>query len=184
MRSRRTIAAIALTVAAPFALSACGTSFNAQTNQQYQAGVGSNLRTGPIQVYNGLFVSNDDSDEMPSATFSGGLLSAEPQKIIQVSVAADGATVTAEPSVPVNLEANKLKTLGAAGEFVISMESLVPGAVVTVTFESASGDVASLEVPVVERTEMYADVATKPAKSAKEKSSPKTEATEDAPEGE
>ncbi|HPU14165.1 MAG TPA: hypothetical protein PLQ19_10260 [Aeromicrobium sp.] len=182
MRSRRTIAAIALTVAAPFALSACGTSFNAQTNQQYQAGVGSNLRTGPIHVYNGLFVANDEGDgKMPSATFSGALLSAEPQKIIQLSVTSGATTASFPPYAPIELEANKLKTLGADGEFFIQMETVEPGAVVTVTFESASGDVASLEVPVVERTKMYADVATKPAKK---KESTKTQATEAAPEGE
>lgn len=150
---RRTIAAIALAVSAPFALSACGTSFGAQTNQQYQAGVGANLRTGPIGVYNGLFVDNGDG----TATFSGGLLSDEAQTIESVTV--DGAAK--KLARPISLEPNALLTLGTAGEIVVRSD-VAAGDYVTISFAATPGGDVSIEVPVVTRTEMYADVAKRP----------------------
>ncbi len=164
-----------MAITAPFALSACGTSFDAQTNQQYQAADGANLRTGPIHVYNGLFVDNGDG----RATFSGALLSADPQEIVKFSVNKDATTGTFSLNPTIQLEANELKTLGPGGEVIFGMEGATAGTYVTVTFESASGDVASLEVPIVERTEMYDDVSKTPVKK---KATPKTKATEKATE--
>ena len=44
-----------LAAAAAIALGGCaGTGTDAQTNAQYQAGVGANVRTGTIQLYNAL----------------------------------------------------------------------------------------------------------------------------------
>ncbi|SKB08030.1 hypothetical protein [Aeromicrobium choanae] len=158
MSTRRTLAAITLAVAAPFALSACGTSFGAQTNQQYQAAVGSNLRTGPIGVYNGLFVDNADG----TATFSGGLLSTEDQTIESVTV--DGAAK--KLARPITLKPNTLLTLGAAGEIVVKSD-IAAGDYVTISFAATPGGDVSIEVPVVARTEMYADVAKRPTSEPK-----------------
>lgn len=151
---RRTIAAIALAVSAPFALSACGTSFGAQTNQQYQAGVGANLRTGPVGVYNGLFVDNGDG----TATFSGGLLATEAQTIESVTV--DGAAK--KLARPISLKPGALLTLGSAGEIIVRSD-IAAGDYVTINFAATPGGDVSLEVPVVRRTDMYADVARRPA---------------------
>lgn len=175
MSPRRTIATIALAVAAPFALSACGTSFGAQTNQQYQAAVGSNLRTGPIGVYNGLFVDNADG----TATFSGGLLSTQDQTIESVSV--DGAAK--KLAGPITLKADTLLTLGSAGEIVVRSPDIEAGDYVTISFAATPGGDVSIEVPVVARTEMYADVAKRPtggsAEPAQEQESDPAEGGED-----
>lgn len=154
MSTRRTIAAIALAVAAPFALSACGTSFGAQTNQQYQAAVGSNLRSGPVSVYNGLFVENPTG----SVTFSGALLSKENQTIESVTV--DGAAK--KLLSPITLEPDTLLTLGAEGEIVIRSADIAAGDYVTINFAASPGGNISIEVPVVTRTPEYADVARLP----------------------
>ncbi|GAA3542349.1 hypothetical protein AFL01nite_09580 [Aeromicrobium flavum] len=158
MSTRRTIAAIALALTAPFALSACGTSFGAQTNQQYQAAVGSNLRHGPVEVHNGLFVDNGDG----TATFSGALLADEDQTIESVSV--DGAAK--KLARPIQLKADTLLTLGPAGEIVVKGDEVAEGAYVTISFAATPGGDASVEVPVVGRTSMYESVAKRPSPSA------------------
>lgn len=155
MKTRRLTATLVLAVTAPFALSACGTGFSAQTNQQYQASVGANLRSGPIGIYNGLFVHNSGME----ATFSGALLSDADVTITKVSVTSDGGTGTFDLPKPIELKADVLKTLGPAGEVVVGMESLKPGNYVTVGFITDDGAEVSLEVPVVTRTAVYRDVA-------------------------
>ncbi|MET1134105.1 MAG: hypothetical protein ABWX60_11850 [Aeromicrobium sp.] len=176
MSTRRTLAAIALAVAAPFALSACGTSFGAQTNQQYQAAVGSNLRTGPIGIYNGLFVDNGDG----TATFSGALLSSESQTIESVTV--DGAAK--KLARPITLKPNTLLTLGPAGEIVVRSADIAAGDYVTISFAATPGGDVAIEVPVVPRTEMYANVAKRPTSGGatatqEQESDPATPESED-----
>ncbi len=151
------IAAVALAVTAPFALSGCGTSFGAQTNQQYQAGVGSNLRTGPVGVYNGLFVDNGDG----SATFSGALLADEDQTIESVSI--NGSAL--KLATPIALTADELTTLGADGEIIVESDDVTEGAYVTISFAATPAGDISLEVPVVARTAEYDGVASSPKKS-------------------
>lgn len=183
MSTRRQIAALALAVTVPFTLSACGTSFGAQTNQQYQAAIGANLRTGPIHVYNGLFVANDSDPKAPSATFSGALLSSERQRITEVGIEHDGTTATldlADYAGPITLNADTLTTLGADGEIVAAAEFLTPGNYVTVTFTSATGDTATVEVPVVDRTSVYDDVAREPVKAPTASASADAQAEDDA----
>jgi len=151
--TRRTIAAIALAATAPFALSACGTSFGAQTNQQYQAGVGANLREGPLKVYNGLFVDNGDG----TLTFSGGLLAGEEQTIESVSI--DGAAKRLP--APIEVAPNALLTLGTEGEIIVRSRDIEAGDYVTISFAATPGGDVSVRVPVVERTETYEGVAEK-----------------------
>jgi hypothetical protein len=156
--TRRTIAAITLALTAPFALSACGTSFGAQTNQQYQAAIGSDLREGPLQVLNGLFVDNGDG----TATFSGALLSTEDQTIESVSV--DGAAKRL--ARPIQLKADTLLTLGSAGEIVVKSDAVVEGVYVDISFAATPAGDIEVEVPVVPRTSMYDSVAERPSPGA------------------
>lgn len=158
MSTRRTLAAIVLAASAPFALSACGTSFGAQTNQQYQAGVGSNLRSGPVGVYNGLFVDNGNG----TLTFSGGLLAEQDQTIESVTV--DGAAKKLPSAI--SLKADELLTLGTTGEIIVKSDDLEAGDYVTVSFAASPAGDISLEVPIVERTETYASVAKRPTPAA------------------
>ncbi|OUZ07459.1 hypothetical protein BHE97_16725 [Aeromicrobium sp. PE09-221] len=165
---RRRIAAIALVAASPLVLSACGTSFSAQTNQQYQQSIGANLRDidAPVQIYNGLFVDNGDG----TATFSGALLArAEDQVVESVEVTASGTDVNATPSgtptlvdLPngIELRAELLAPVGADGEIIVEDDEIVEGRYALLTLNLASGGQVSLNVPVVARSEMYSSVAT------------------------
>jgi len=152
--TRRTIAAIAVAVIAPFALSACGSSFGAQTNQQYQAADGANLRTGPVEVHNGLFVDNGDG----TATFSGALLADEQQTIESITVAGKAKKL----AEPITLAPQQLVTLGKKGEIVVKSDDLKAGGYTTISFAASPGGDVSIEVPVFERTSMYDDVAKRP----------------------
>lgn len=165
---RRRIAAIALVAASPLVLSACGTSFSAQTNQQYQQSIGANLRDtdAPVQIYNGLFVDNGDG----TATFSGALLArAEDQVVESVEVTSSGTDVNASPSgtptlvdLPngIELTAELLAPVGADGEIIVEDDEVVEGRYALVTLNLSSGQQVSLNVPVVARSEMYSSVAT------------------------
>lgn len=165
---RRRLAAIALVAASPLVLSACGTSFSAQTNQQYQQSIGANLRDidAPVQIYNGLFVDNGDG----TATFSGALLARSEDRVIEsVEVTASGTDVNATPSgtptvvdLPNGLEltAEMLAPLGEGGEIIVDNEDVGEGRYALLTLNLASGEQVSLNLPVVARTEQYSSVAT------------------------
>jgi hypothetical protein len=141
------------------ALTGCsGTGVNAQTNQQYQAGVGANLRTGEVQLYNTLAVDNGDG----TATLSAVIVntSGRTQKL-------DSATATTtsggDPidlnTAPAIIGPRDSFNTGPAATVVFTGGTVKPGdyLTLTLTFDKA-GDV-SIEAPVVPRTETYADVA-------------------------
>jgi hypothetical protein len=159
---RRTAAAAALTAVAALTLSACGTSFGAQTSQQYQASIGADVRTGPVQMLNTLLVANEDG----SATLSTSLLnqSGGQRTIDSVEVTnTDGEQLPVESlKAKVTLPDNVLVPIGKssdAGGFVVT-EGAEPGRYVTVTVTFTSGAPVSIEAPVVARSEMYDDVST------------------------
>ena len=151
-KRRLRIAATAIALASTFALSACGSNFSAQTNHQYQAAVGSNVRSGPIQVFNALFVDNGDG----TATFSGALLAPEDsQEIVEAAVA--GADVSL--SGPITLAENTLFTVGSKGEIITTLDANKIGRNIELTLTAASGDKLTVSAVVVERSAMYDSVA-------------------------
>ncbi|NLC98345.1 MAG: hypothetical protein GX678_04635 [Actinomycetales bacterium] len=158
-KRRLRIAATAIALASTFALSACGSNFSAQTNHQYQAAVGSNVRSGPIQVFNALFVDNGDG----TATFSGALLAPSgSQEIVEAAV--PGADVSL--SGPIKLAKNTLFTVGAQGEIITTLDPNQIGRNIELTLTSTSGDKLAVSAVVVERSDMYASVAKSAPKAA------------------
>ena len=151
-------AAATLLAATAIGLAGCsGTGVGAQTNQQYQAGVGANLRTGQVQLYNALAVDNDDG----TATLSAVIVntSEETQKLDAASaVTSDGTTVDSQIAPAIVGPGDSFDT-GPAATVVFSGDDIKAGDYVTLTlaFDKA-GDV-TIDIPVVTRTEMYADVA-------------------------
>ena len=148
-------AAAALFAATAVALAGCtGTGVDAQTNQQYQAGVGANLRTGQVQLYNTLAVDNGDG----TATLSTVIVNTtdETQKLDAVvghdrrsgdQVERRGRAGHHRP--------RRLFNTGPAATVVLTGDTVEAGDYVTLTltFDKA-GDV-TIEAPVVTRTEMY-----------------------------
>ena len=158
-RSPRLRSAAAILLAATaIGLAGCsGTGVGAQTNQQYQAGVGANLRTGQVQLYNALAVDNDDG----TATLSAVIVntSEETQKLDAASaVTSDGTPVDSQIAPAIVGPGDSFDT-GPAATVVFSGGDIKAGDYVTLTlaFDKA-GDV-TIDIPVVTRTEMYADVA-------------------------
>ena len=159
-KRRLRIAATAIALASTFALSACGSNFGAQTNHSYQAAVGTNIRSGPIQVFNALFVDNGDG----TATFSGALLAPDgAQEIVSATVNGEEVALVA----PIALAENKLFTVGAQGEIIATLSPEAIGRNVTLTLTSASGDSLTVSAVVVERTSMYDSVAKSAPEAAK-----------------
>lgn len=151
-KRRLRIAATAIALASTFALSACGSNFSAQTNHSYQAAVGSNVRSGPIQVFNALFVDNGDG----TATFSGALLAPEGDLEI-VDAAVPGADVSL--SGPIDLAKDQLFTVGTHGEIITTLDPSQAGQNIELTLTAANGDKLTVSAVVVERTAMYDSVA-------------------------
>ena len=154
-------AAATLLAATAIALAGCsGTGVGAQTNQQYQAGVGANLRTGQVQLYNALAVDNEDG----TATLSAVIVntSEETQKLDAASATtSDGTSVDSQIAPAIVGPGDSFDT-GPAATVVFSGGDMKAGDYVTLTlaFDKA-GDV-TVDVPVVTRTEMYSDVAENP----------------------
>ena len=154
-------AAATLLAATSLALAGCiETGDDAQTNQQYQAGVGANLRTGEVQLYNTLVVDNSDG----TATLSAVVVntSEETQKLDAVTATTpDGTTVKTQVAPAIIGPGDSFNT-GPAATVVLTGDAVGAGDYVSLTFTfDQAGDVR-IEAPVVTRTAMYDEVAEEP----------------------
>ena len=151
---RRRLTAVSLAVVAGLSLSACGTSFGAQTNQVYQPAVGANER-GDVESHNTLLVGNRDG----SATISAGLLNDldTDQTLTSVTVADDAgdALTVRSPKIALPLPSGVLATLGGVtdGAVFVVTEGAEPGDYVDVTFSFSDSGPLTVHTPVVSRAE-------------------------------
>jgi len=156
-RTSRRLAIVAVTTA--FGLGGCaGTGMDAQTNAQYQAGVGANVRSGSIQLYNALAVDNGNG----TATFSAAILNRAdtPAKLTGATArGSDGSTVKAT-TAPAIVDVGQLFNTGKAGAVILQDKELAAGEYVTVKLTFTDGRTVSVEAPVVARTAIYDEVAT------------------------
>jgi copper(I)-binding protein len=157
-------AAATLLAATALALAGCtATGVDAQTNQQYQAGVGSNLRSGQVHLYGALVVDNGDG----TATVSTVIVNTtdEPQKLDSVAATSRGDAVEVETAPAIIGPGDSFNT-GPAATAVLTGDSVTAGSYVTLTLTfDRAGDV-TIDAPVVTRTEMYEDVAEEPGGEA------------------
>jgi hypothetical protein len=148
-----------LAATAALGLGGCsGTGTDAQTNAQYQAGVGANVRSGPIQLYNALAVDNGDG----TATLSAAILNrdASPAKLKSADASAsDGSTVDVQ-TAPAIIDVGQTFDTGKAGAVILADKRLEPGEYVTVKLTFDGGRKVSVEAPVVARKAIYDEVAT------------------------
>jgi hypothetical protein len=159
------MAAATLFAATAVALAGCtGTGFDAQTNQQYQAGVGANLRTGQVQLYNTLAVDNGDG----TATLSTVIVNTtdETQKLeaVNATVTGGGEPVDFE-AAPAIIGPGASFNTGPAATVMLTGGVVEAGDYVTVTLAFDRAGEVTIEAPVVTRTEMYAEVAKEPGGS-------------------
>lgn len=146
-------------VAAALALGGCaGTGVDAQTNAQYQPGIGANVRSGSIQLFNALAVDNGDG----TATLSAAILNRDdnPAKLTGASARrSDGSKVEAT-TAPAIIAAGQLFNTGKAAAVILKDDDLTAGQYVTVKLSFNGGRAVSVEAPVVARSAIYDGVAT------------------------
>jgi hypothetical protein len=144
---RRSIAAAAVLLAAP-ALSSCGVSFGAQTDQVYNPSVGVDDRSGQVDVLNALIVSGTDG----SGTVVATLVNNDQQTddtLKGVSGAGKDAGMTVKPGGDTTIPAGGLLNLATKGAVTIRGQRVVPGNFVTITFSFDRAQSVTLDVPVV-----------------------------------
>lgn len=147
MNVRRSIAAAAVLLAAP-ALSSCGVSFGAQTDQVYNPSVGVDDRSGQVDVLNALIVSGTDG----SGTVVATLVNNDQQTddtLKGVSGAGKDAGMTVKPGGDTSIPAGGLLNLATKGAVTIRGQRVVPGNFVTITFSFDRAQSVTLDVPVV-----------------------------------
>lgn len=156
---RRRLLATSTATLAALALGACGTSFNAQTNQQYQAAEGANLN-GEVDVKNAVLVVAEDG----SATVSAGIVSQLDEAEAITNVTVDGPdgpldVVRLARSV-LQLPAKDIVTLGSSREnaFTVQDAGDIAGRYVTLTISFDSSPDVTIDAPAVERSATYDSV--------------------------
>jgi len=155
----RRLSAAALAVATALIAGGCSSSFNTQTNQQYQPAVGANHR-GEMSVLNGLLVANEDG----SATVSASLVNNTGSDTSLSAVTVKGSDGSELPVrsikilLPVpNGELTRLGGSSDAGGWAV-VSGADAGQFVTMTISFTTGQPVTLKVPVVARSEMYESV--------------------------
>jgi hypothetical protein len=143
---------------AAFALGGCsGTGVDAQTNEQYQAGVGANVHSGAIQLYNALAVDNGDG----TLTLSAAVLNttSKPVKLVDVNMGGplENSGIGGWPLI---VGAGQLKDIGKSGTVIIHSKKLTAGEYVKVKLTFSGKNSVSVDAPIVARTAIYDEVAT------------------------
>ncbi len=169
-RLRRTLSATAVT-AAVLTAGACGTSFDAQTNQQYQASIGADDRAADVQVLSGLLVTSIDG----SATLSGTLINttdtdqrltsitltdADGQELELVTTDTDDLVIAPGQARTLGLVDDGSKQLPSAIYTTTGIDTI--GLYFTLTLSFDDADEVEIKIPSVTRNTIYADVALPP----------------------
>lgn len=168
-RLRRTIAAVAAVVAV-LGTSACSmrtTGFDAQTNFQYQAGIGADQRDTDVQVLGALLVVNDDG----TATLSATLLNTtdDVQQLTGVSVIGpDGNAIEVETAGDLlDVPVRRAVQLGVEDSLVAFLAAPVEtGRYHTVTLSFSDAEDVEIAIPSVVRTAIYDPVVAPPGSTA------------------
>ena len=147
MNVRRSIAAAAVLLAAP-ALSSCGVSFGAQTDQVYNPSVGVDDRSGQVDVLNALIVSGTNGSGAVVATLVNNDQQTD-DTLKGVAGAGKDAGMTVKPGGDTTIPAGGVLNLATRGAVTIRGQRVVPGNFVTITFSFDRAQSVTLDVPVV-----------------------------------
>lgn len=148
--TRRRIATATLALLVPV-LGAC--SFEYQTDQVYQPGVGVNERSGTVDVLGAVVVRTSEGE----GTFVASLVNTGSEADRLTNVSGDG--LDAEVVSPVELTPDVLLNLAGEGSVRVNGDRVAPGNWVRVNLEFASGQQTEMNVPVVSRTGEFADIS-------------------------
>ena len=161
--ARRRLIAVSLTAVAGLSLTACGTSFGAQTNQVYQPAVGTNVR-GQVESHNTLLVANRDGSATLSAAVVSNLKTDQTLTGVTVTDQQGKALTVRKPKAALTLTSRVLTTIGGEtpdSVFVVT-SGAEPGDYVDVTYTFSDSSELVVDAPVVARADHaaeYEDVA-------------------------
>jgi hypothetical protein len=175
---RLSIATAAAALAVP-ALASCG--FGVQTEQVYNPAVGTNDRSGQVDVLDALVVSGSKGHGTVVAGLSNNNELA-PDKLVQVSGAGEDAGVTVQQTAPAKIPPGGFVQLAdlPSGIFVQG-DQVVPGRLVRLTFTFENSESVTLSAPVVDRTSDYYSVPTEAPKPSESPSTSPSESVSPSP---
>lgn len=169
-RHRRFLAATTVAVAT-LSAGACGTSFDAQTNQQYQAAVGADDRAADVQVLHALLVVSTNGGATLSATLVN---KTDTDQRLTSATLVDGEgnelELVSTDTEDLEIAPGQARTLGQTEEAARQSPSKVYttsgvediGLYFTLTLSFDGADDVEIAIPSVTRTSVYADVALPP----------------------
>jgi hypothetical protein len=143
-------------------LAGCNSTFDEQTNQQYQAAAGISDRGHEIYVLNALVVT----DGKGNGTLVGSLLdqSATSDQLVSVSaVDAKGKTINTKFASPLTLRAHQAVRLETTGAVRFTGSALKAGYFITVTFTFANAAPVQVSIPVLPDGQEYTSVPVGPS---------------------
>lgn len=164
VRRPLTVACAALALAVP---TACAASFDAPTGQDYQPAVGVNDRSGQVYAINTLVVTDGAGHGTVVVALVNQADTADVLRAFSVS-SDDDPTLQAVPLTDADvipLPANDSVQVGTTGALRVRGEDMRAGRFIDISFEFANAEPVELKVPVVEDTEVYADVPLGPAET-------------------
>jgi hypothetical protein len=147
-------------------LASCAAGFNAQTQQQYQAGEGISDRSTDIYVLNALVVADDQGN----GTLVGTLInqSGQADELQKVSfTGADGKPIrTTKLTSPVPLDYQQSAQLESDGLVRITGDGVRAGDFITATLTFGNAAPIELGIPIVPTGPMYTSVPVGPSSSS------------------
>ena len=153
-RLLRTCAATAVVLAS----SACGSNFDAQTNQVYQQAIGTNSRVGDVYALNVFIVAEGGRGTLVGALLNNAQTADE---LVAVEASDDGSPVrTSFRDSGLPLPQDRLVQLAQDRPIVgIRGDAVTAGAVIEVTLRFNNAAPVRLEAPIVAPTGPYASIA-------------------------
>ena len=137
------------------------TSFDAQTNQDYNPGQGVNDRDGSVNVLHALIVSSSDG----GGRLIAGLVNDDVEQEdaltgVEAAPEEDGKVTVTVGEGSTDIAADGILKLADTDAAVVYVEGeeVVPGQFIRVVFSFERADDVTLNVPVVEPGEDYAEV--------------------------
>ena len=160
-RRRRAPLVVCIAALAAVSVSGCGaTGVDAQTNARYQSGVGANVHTGAIQLYNALAVDNGNETATVSVTILN--TTAKALRLTSAEARLAGGKKLRVTTAPAIIDGEETMATGPAGAVIVAGPGLEAGRYVALTLHFSGGRKAAVDAPVVGRSDVYQEVATGP----------------------
>jgi hypothetical protein len=147
---RRRIAVLAVVLLVP-ALGAC----TYQTNEVYQAAVGSNNRSGTVDILGAVIVSGSEG----SGTFVTSLVNKDLEKPATLTSVTGPSGVEVQVAKQVEVGPDDIVNFADLGAVSVKGEEVKAGGWIKLTLEFDTGQKTSLNTPIVNRDEEYSEVA-------------------------